>query len=497
MAPIVEAMRKYSADEVLPFHTPGHKQGRGAHELLRGLLTVEGLRQEVSLMEELDDLHEPHTCIKAAQELAARLWHADECIFMVNGTTSAVQAMIFGTLGAGDLVMIPRNAHRSVIAGLILSGATPIFLPVEFDAELNFPLNVSVTTIERAINKFPQAKAVLLVSPNYYGVAADLEKISKLVHAAGMLLLVDEAHGAHLQFCAELPKSAMDSGADLAAQSTHKILGSLTQTSMLMLRKEFVDVERVKRAASLLQTTSPNQLLLASLDIARLQMETNGRDLIQRAVNLSKSLRAGIKKIHGLKTFDAVEKFSLDATKVTVNVQNLGLTGQEAEEFLRREAKVQCELSDAANLLFLITFADSEETISALLDALKLLPRRSPIKSTLPLVSEEIFAATLSTRETFYLPTETVALNESIGQICAEEITFYPPGIPLLMPGEKITAQVINLIRQSDGRVIGASDSTLATLKIVKKNTAPIIEANGKGAIFLVQEDDRNIVKEM
>ena len=306
MAPIIEAMRKYSADGVTPFHTPGHKQGRGAHELLRELLTAEGLRQDVSLMEELDDLHEPHACIKAAQTLAARLWHADDCLFMVNGTTSAVQAMIFGTLTAGDLVMVPRNAHRSVIAGLILSGATPIFLPVEFDAELNLPLNVSVTTIERAIKKFPQAKAVLPVSPNYYGVAADLSRIAEMVHAAGMLLLIDEAHGAHLQFSDELPTSAMDSGADLAAQSTHKILGSLTQTSMLMIRRGNVDVERVKRAASLLQTTSPNQLLLASLDVARLQMETDGRTLIQSAVELSKVLRAGIKKIHGLKTFEKI-----------------------------------------------------------------------------------------------------------------------------------------------------------------------------------------------
>ena len=240
-APIVAAMKKYSADNVLPFHTPGHKHGRGAHEFLRELLTAEGFRQEVSLMDELDDLHAPHSCIKSAQEFAAKLWHADEAIFMVNGTTSAVQAMIFGTLKPGDLIMIPRNAHRSVIAGLILSGAVPIFLPVEFDNELCLPLNVSVEVVERAIKKFPQAKAVLLVSPNYYGVAADVEKISQIVHAAGMILLVDEAHGAHLQFSDELPRSAMDSGADLAAQSTHKILGSLTQTSMLMI-KNSVDV---------------------------------------------------------------------------------------------------------------------------------------------------------------------------------------------------------------------------------------------------------------
>ena len=466
-APIAAAMKKYSADGVTAFHTPGHKQGRGAHKLLRELLTAEGLRQEVSLMEELDDLHAPHTCIRAAQELAAKLWHADETIFFVNGTTAAVQAMMLGTLKAGDLIFIPRNAHRSVIAGLILSGAVPIFLPVDFDAKFNLPLNVSVETISRAIKKFPQARAVLLVSPNYYGVAADVEKISRLVHAAGMILLVDEAHGAHLTFCDELPPSAMESGADLAAQSTHKILGSLTQTSMLMLRKNFS--ESVRRAASLLQTTSPNQLLLASLDIARLQMEESGREKISAAVTLAKNLRGEIKKIHGLKTFDAVKNFSLDATKVTVNVQGLGLTGQEAEEILRRDLKIQCELSDAANILFLITFADDAQTVSKLIEALKLLPRRPPKKiySTPP--PKNFSVAELSPRETFYSPVEVVALKKSVGRICAEEVTFYPPGIPLLMPGEKISAEVVALLaRGKFSRVVGAADETLSTIKVVQ-----------------------------
>ncbi len=470
-APIVTAMKKYSADDVLPFHTPGHKHGRGAHKFLRELLTAEGLRQEVSLMDELDDLHAPHSCIKAAQAAAAELWHADETIFMVNGTTSAVQAMIFGTLKAGDRVMIPRNAHRSVISGLILSGASPIFLPTEYDTEINLPLNVSVETVERAIKIFPSAKAILLVSPNYYGVAADLEKISRLAHAANMLLLVDEAHGAHLAFCDELPTSAVEAGADLAAQSTHKILGSLTQSSMLMLRREFVDAERVKRAASLLQTTSPNQLLLASLDIARLQMEVDGRKLIQSAVELSKNLRAAIKNLSGLKTFDAVKNFSLDTTKITVNVRGLGLTGQEAEEFLRQRLRIQCELSDAANLLFLITFADDAGTIEALVDALKNLPHRSPKNLPSPFVSREISAVELSPRETFYAPTESVALDAAIGRICAEEITFYPPGIPLLMPGEKISGAIVEQILHEKifgSHVVGANDPSLSTIKIVR-----------------------------
>lgn len=464
-APIVEAMKKYSSDGVLAFHTPGHKQGRGAHEFLRELLTSEGLRQEVSLMEELDDLHAPQSCIKEAQSLAAKLWHADEAIFFVNGTTSAIQAMILGTLKAGDLVFIPRNAHRSVISGLILSGAVPIFLPIEFDGEFKLPLNVNIETIERAIKKYPQARAILIVSPNYYGVAADLEKISALAHEAGMILMIDEAHGAHLQFCEELPRSAMDSGADLAAQSTHKLLGALTQCSMLMMRKKFA--ERVKIAASLLQTTSPNQILLASLDIARLQMELDGKKLVSRAVELAKSLRAEIKLIDGLKVFDGAENFSLDVTKITVNVENLGLSGYEAEKILREELKVQCELSDAANLLFLITYADDERTISGLVDALKKLPRRERKILPSPIISKEILSAELSPRETFYAPVEVVALKKAVGRICAEEITIYPPGIPLLMPGEKISAEIVAAIKKSVGKVFGAADKTLSTIKVV------------------------------
>ncbi len=471
-APLVEAMKNYSADGALAFHTPGHKQELGAHELLKNLVTAEGLRQEVSLMEELDDLHSPHSCIRDAQILAAELWRADETLFIINGTTCAIQAMILGTLQAGDLVFVPRNSHRSIISGLIISGAIPIFLPVEFSAELKIPLNVTTEIIKRAVEKFPQAKALILTSPNYYGVAADLKSIAEIIHAAGMLLLVDEAHGAHLQFSAELPISAMDAGADVAAQSTHKLLGSMTQTSMLMIRAGRVDAKKIRRAASLLQSTSPNYLLLASLDVARLQMFQVGREKISQAVKLSRRLRAEINLIDGLKTFDAVKNFSLDLTKVTVNVEGLGLTGMDAEKILRHELKIQCELSDAANLLFLITYADTAAEVSKLVDALKKLaarPKKFSAQKILA-VPAEISRAVVSPRETFFSSAETVSLEECVGKICAEEVTFYPPGIPILNPGEIISAQVVEVIRETKkigGRIIGAADTELNTIKII------------------------------
>ena len=472
-APLVEAMKKYSADGALAFHTPGHKQGLGAHKFLRELITAEGLRQEVSLMEELDDLHSPHSCIKAAEILAAELFHAAEVFFMVNGTTSAVQAMILATLKPNDLVFVPRNSHRSIMSGIILSGAIPIFLPIEFSSTLKIPLNLTVETLELAIKKFPRAKALILTSPNYYGVAADVKKIAELLHEKKMLLLVDEAHGAHLNFSEELPPSATDSDADLVAQSTHKILGSLTQTSMLLIGKNFIGAEKVRRAASLLQTTSPNYLLLASLDIARLQMEETGAEKISRAIELSKKLRAEINLIDGMKTFDAVENFFLDLTKVTVNIENLKLTGLDAEKILRHEFKIQCELSDAANLLFLITYADNEEKIFKLIDALRKVKRLQgeKVESFFHPPVKNISVAKVSPREVFFSEVESVDLEKSVGKICAEEVTFYPPGIPILNLGEIITAEIIDYIRENTkigGRIIGATDVELNTIKIIE-----------------------------
>ena len=266
----------------------------------------------------------------------------------------------------------------------------------------------------------------------------------------------------------------MDSGADLSAQSTHKVLGSLTQTSMLLLKNKFIDAKKIRRASSLLQTTSPNQLLLASLDIARLQMAEVGEEKIFNAEKLSKLLRAEINSINGLKTFDAVKNFQLDLLKVTVNVAELGLTGIETEKILRNDLKIQCELSDAANLLFLITYADNAETISKLVTGLKKLGIRNEelgVKKNSSLLTPNFSLATLSPREVFFAETENVALEKSVGKICAEEITFYPPGIPVLNPGEVITAEILNYIceiKKLGGRIIGATDAELSTIQVCK-----------------------------
>ena len=477
--PLFEAMRRYSEDGALAFHTPGHKQGKGAAPALRSLLTEQGLRMEVSLMKELDDLHEPTTCIKEAQALAAELYSADESYFVINGTTGAIQAMIMAAVKPGEKIIVPRNAHRSIIGGIMLSGAVPVFLQPQMDEKLGIAMGIAAESVRQAIAANKEAKAVLVINPTYYGVASDLASIAAMVHQNDMVLLVDEAHGPHLKFSNNLPLSALDAGADLVAQSTHKILGSLTQTSMLHVQGPRADRDRLRAMVSLLQSTSPNYLLLASLDAARWQMAQAGEDLIGRAVVLADALRQKINGIDGLFCFgrermDGDACFALDVTKLTVNVSGLGLSGPQAEHFLRGECKIQCELADLCNVLFIISFADGPREADLLLMALrKLAEKKRPDnlkRDLVPLAPLPILRFT--PREALYASREKVDFLASAGRASAEVLTFYPPGIPVLCPGEIITREIIEYTQrcQRTGlKVVGPDDASLRTIKVVKQ----------------------------
>ncbi len=476
-APFAEAMRAYAEDGAAAYHTPGHKQGLGAHPLLKQLITEEGLREEVSLMEELDNLQEPSHCLREAQELAAELYGADGAWFMVNGTTGAIHTMLLSVLLPGDKVLIPRNAHRSMLGGILLAGAVPVYLQPEIDRDYGIPMGLSVETVKKGMEQHPEAKALAVVSPTYYGAASDLRAFAELTHSRDMLLLADEAHGAHLRFSDELPVSAIEAGADLAAQSTHKLLGSMTQTSVLLGRKGRVDFGRVQAVAGLLQSTSPNNLLLASLDIARLQMAEEGSSRLARAVSLAEQLRQEIRRIPGL---DCLGKENLgrpgfaglDVTKITVSVAGLGLTGMEAEEILRHEYKIQCEMSDPRNLLFILSMADGEEQAELLLQGLRRLAAehrgtaRPAFAPELPDLPEQV----LSPREAFWGRTRRVKLEEAAGCISGEQIAFYPPGVPVLCPGERIGKDLKDYLRKMRDmgcKVTGPEDDSLETLRVM------------------------------
>ena len=484
-------MCAYGEAGALAFHTPGHKQGLGAHALLRELVTEAGLREEVSLMEELDDLHEPTGCIEEAQDLAAGLYGADAAFFAVNGTTGAIHAMLVAALSPGDAVLVPRNVHRSVFGGLVLADAHPVYIEPIVDEALGIAHGLSTEAVREACRLHPEAKALLLVSPTYYGVASDVRAIAEIVHAAGMALLVDEAHGAHLAFSDDLPESAIAAGADLVAQSTHKLLGAMTQASLLLLREGRIEKERVQRAMSLLTSTSPNYLLLASLDIARLQMAEAGAAHLARAVGLARKLRREVNAMPGLFSFGeermgGAGAFALDPLKLTVTVTGLGLTGAEAAHILRHEHKIEAELFDAQNVLFLLTYADTEESAGRLLAALRSLAQRRTAQAVTAAAAaiavpdgRKAQAAVrlpaappvaIPPREAFYRRSVPCRLREAAGRIAAETIAFYPPGIPVICTGEVFTAEVCRYIEAMAAaglKVTGASDTSLRTLRVV------------------------------
>lgn len=481
--PLLTAMLNYVKDGVLPFHTPGHKQGKGMHESLGRIIGKDALALDLALMSELDDLHEPHGCIKAAQDLAADLYEADHSFFVVNGTTGGIYAMILAIAGPGDKVIVPRNAHRSIIGGIILSGATPVFMHPEVDDDLGIAMGVKPETVEAAVRRHPDAKGVLIINPTYYGVATDLKKIVDIVHENGMAAVVDEAHGPHLKFSDRLPIPALDAGADICAQSTHKIIGAMTQCSMVHCREGRVNVPRLKAMLQLVQSTSPNYILMASLDVARMQMAAEGSELIERAIDLANWVRKEINTIPGLYCLgeDKIGSpgvYSIDPTKVTVTVKGLGITGAEAERIIRHEYKIQAELSDMYNLLFLITLGDTEVEARALVEALRDMAEKhardwdfSALDSArmdipYPAMPEGV----ISPREALFGNTCLVPFDSAAGHICAEIVTFYPPGIPLLCPGERITPEVIDYCRhlQKAGlHISGPEDYTLKTIKVV------------------------------
>ena len=488
--PLLDAMEKYRKAGVYPLHTPGHKGGRGADGDLSALLGARALAADVSLMSELDDIHHPTTYIKEAQKLAAELYGADQSFFAPNGTTGAIHAMVLGTLAPEDKILIPRNAHRSVVGAVILAGVRPVYLVPAYNAEWSLSLQVTAEQVETALEKDRDIKAVLITSPNYYGLAADVKTIAQVAHDHDALLLVDEAHGPHLGFCAQLPPSALQCGADAVAQSTHKILGALTQCSMLHIKGSRLKGDKVAAAMSLVTTTSPNYLLLGSLDGARSQMADQGKQLVENAIQAAKLLRETLLQVQGLKVLDSEicgqgGVAGLDVTKVTANVQGLGLTGIEAGDLLRK-AGIAVELVDPANVLFLVTYADANKEFPAIcakiaetLDKNRkpaVLAVKAQTAPTMP-VNEKlpplpaVPTAKLTPREAFFGPAETMDFAQSEGHVSQESISFYPPGIPVLYPGEIITKEIIAYCRSMLALglpISGPISQDMSTIEVIK-----------------------------
>ncbi len=494
--PLVSALQECANRVNAAFHTPGHKRGQGISEKQRSLFGAKVFRADLPELPELDNLFAPEGVILAAQKLAAEAFGAEQTWFLANGSTCGIEAAILATCGPGDKLILPRNVHVSAVSGLILSGASPVYVPTRYSDEWDISLDVASVDIEAALRAHPDAKAVLVVSPTYHGICSDLEAIAHLSHAHNIPLLVDEAHAPHFAFHPSFPLSALKAGADIAVQSAHKVLSAFTQSALLHVQGNRIDRNRMSQSLQLTQSTSPSYLLLGSLDAARCQMATEGFSLMAHALDLADRTWRMLGELPGLRVLQPD-----DRTRITVDVSGLGITGFQADELLSDRFGVTAELPALHHLMFLITLGNTQANIDQLIEGFRQLcdlhppvdnvdsvkypafgraqgyPLRLPLplSPSHPLTPSLSHPLTLSPRQTFFAPKKTLPFSQACGHICAETICPYPPGIPVLFPGEPITAAALTYLKniQATGGIItGCSDPDLKTILVIQNSPA-------------------------
>jgi arginine/lysine/ornithine decarboxylase len=456
------------------------------------LLGEKVFRSDLPELPELDNLFNPEAAIAEAQQLAAAAFGADRTWFLANGSTCGIIAAILAVCSPGDKIILPRNVHQSAISGLILSGAMPIWIEPEYDRDWDIANCITPESAAAALKQHPDAKAVMVVYPTYHGVCGNLRAIAQITHQYNIPLLTDEAHGAHFNFHAELPETALSAGADLTVQSIHKTLSAMTQASMLHVKGSRVDIHKLDRALQLVQSTSPSYLLLASLDAARQQIALYGEQLIGKTLLLAEQARSHLSQIPGLSVLEPLNTpgfASLDRTRLTVKVSGLGMTGFAVDEILHGQLGVTAELPLPLHLTFIISLGNTESDIENLVRAFNILAVRNQQESACnyleenpeknhkkqkfsPLPISPSPPPPLSPRAAFFSPTETVAADKAVDRPSAELICPYPPGIPVLMPGEIITQMALEYLQQiqaAGGKITGCKDPNLKTFKVVRQ----------------------------
>jgi arginine/lysine/ornithine decarboxylase len=472
--PIYEALNKFKKERIVPFDVPGHKRGKGNPELTE-FLGQKCLSVDVNSMKPLDNLCHPVSVIREAEELAADAFGAAHAFFMVGGTTSAVQSMVMSACKAGDKIIMPRNVHRSAINALILSGAIPIYVNPEVDKRLGVSLGMSLTELEKIMQENRDAKAVLVNNPTYYGICSNIKGITELAHRYGMLVLADEAHGTHFYFDKKLPMPAMEAGADMASVSMHKSGGSLTQSSFLLLGEK-VNADYVRQIINLTQTTSGSYLLLSSLDVSRRNLALHGDEIFEKVRGLAKYAREEINQIgdyyaYCLELNNGDSVYDFDETKLSINTLDVGLAGIEVYDLLRDEYDIQIEFGDIGNILAYISVGDREREIERLVSALAEIRRRFKKERAGMLEHEYISPQVVETpRDAFYGEKKSVAIMESAGRVCREFVMCYPPGIPILAPGEMITKEILEYIQYAKTKgcfMTGPEDIKIERLNVL------------------------------
>ncbi len=450
-APIRDALLELKKNKTVPFDVPGHKRGRGNPDLV-DFLGEKCLSVDTNSQKCLDNLCHPISVIKEAEELAADAFGAAHAFFMVGGTTSSVQSMIFAAVKRGDKILLPRNVHRSVINALVLCGAYPVYINSQIEESLGIAVGISLFDVKKAMDEHPTAKAILINNPTYYGICSDLKSIVELAHSKGMQALIDEAHGTHFYFGENMPMTAMEAGADFASVSMHKSGGSLTQSSILLIG-DTVNKDYVRQIINLTQSTSGSYLLMSSLDISRRTLALNGKNLFKKVMKFASYAREEIELIgdyipYSKKLIDGAGIFDFDETKLSVNTVSIGLAGIEVYDILRDEYDIQIEFGDLGNILAYISVGDKNKNIERLISALAEI-KRCYKKEVPDLFKSEyiIPKVELSPQQAFYANTEMLPLKNCLNEISCEFVMCYPPGIPILAPGERVTKEALDYIK--------------------------------------------------
>lgn len=482
-APLVEAVHAYREDDILPFTVPGHKRGRGVATDGDAGLGRQAFRDDIPLAGGADDLQMTRDVLARAERLAADAFGAYHSFFGVGGSSLSNQIALLSVAGPGDEIVVARNAHKSTHAAVILSGARPVYAHPRYDAALEVAHGVTAADLAATLDAHPRARAAVVVSLTYYGVAADLPALAAVCHTRSIPLIVDEAWGAHFHFHPELPPAAMAAGADIGVTSIHKVLTGFSQSSILNLRCDRVPYARVAHWAGLLRTTSPSALILASIDSCRRDMALHGRERLTGVMALSASARATIATLPGLRVLgpEVVGRpgaAALDMTKLVIDVEETGLSGYAVDAWLRDRWRIAVELSDHRRILALLTVADDANSVGRLLHALAHLGSVAPSApgargacAARPVDPSTLASETVMTpRAAVDAPSHHRPLADAVGSIAAEMITPYPPGIPIVAPGERITRPVVEWLRAGLERgmyVTGAADPSLATIRVV------------------------------
>lgn len=473
--PISNALTKMKNSRIVAFDVPGHKRGKGNKELAE-FLGEQCISVDANSMKMLDYLSQPKSVIKEAENLCSDAFSSKHAFFMVNGTSSCVQAMIMSVCKDMDKIILPRNVHKSAINALILSGAVPVYINPDIKKDLGIALGMSIDKLKENIRKNKDAKAVLINNPTYYGICSDIEQITKYAHDNNMKVLVDEAHGSHFYFNENLPKSAMSVGADMSAISMHKSGGSLTQSSFLLTNND-INPSYIRSIINLTQTTSASYLLMASLDISRKMMATKGKEITDKVMELTKYARDEINSIGGYYAYskEIINNSSIydfDITKLSINTSNIGLSGIEVYDILRDEYDIQIEFGDMSNILAYISIGDDYKNIERLVSALHDIKRLySKDKNNLHTIKYIEPIVKLTPKEAFYSNTKTVSILDAKNMISAESVMAYPPGIPIVAPGEVISDEIIDYIKYAKEKgslLTGTQDETVNYIKVIK-----------------------------